>query len=76
MSTPSPDFKKWLYGSNPKHPMSIKFRDFLKNHSNWEGQSIDDLKIYLDTKGLTAFMATELMESIMEYLSYKGLKDL
>jgi hypothetical protein len=71
MSIPSPDFKIWLYGSKPLNPESIKLRNYLKNHGDWEGQTVDELKAYLDRRGLTAFLCDSFMSAVVEYHQYK-----
>jgi hypothetical protein len=71
MSTPSPDFKKWLYCGNVTNPKAIEMRNFLKNYTDWQGQTIEELKEFLDLKGFTPFVCEGFVESIIEYNKYK-----
>jgi hypothetical protein len=65
------DFKQWLYGSLPSEIKSIELRNYLKNHGNWEGHSVDELKKYLDTYGLTRILNDFFATAMIEYFRYK-----
>lgn len=72
---PSDDFRSWLYTLREGRSGAIKLRDFLKNHSDWQGQSIDSLRDYLDKTGLTPFMFQVFIETITDYVDYKDAQD-